>query len=509
MITGYQIKNFKRYQKQEIDLSKQIIILVGPNSSGKSSLIKVLLAFKQTYEDQGDHSGLLSNGEYVDLGPFSEYVRDHDTKSQCRFLFRVQRPRHFSSFAREIRNAVLEFVHELNPQTGHGRLKEFNLFYGEDELSFNNFEGLNEAKNFISYKRMSKSDESYKLTISQSLYAKYLDFLGSRKPANAPRSYGFSAPSYEGVRAALARGDIQSRRVTDLGMSSMLARGGDYTCLNAIRTIENAIVFPFQSSFVEDLTQKTFGLAGIREMPQRSGLRTDETMRVGSKGQNTGSVYFNFHQKAIKAGKREAKVRADYDSLNKWLRDLNLAKSIETSSWRDLVDLRVNVRDGKSTDSIVDLGVGFSQVAPILVQLAVMPERTCLVLEQPELHLYPWAQVELGKLLCDEAKRNNKNIIIETHSEHIIRGIQTHTSRARIYGKSKAIPPSDISILYVDSSGEIIPLEIDEYGEFKKRWPPGFFDQGLEAISELLSNKQKPTFKENDSAEEYGEDALY
>jgi predicted ATPase len=166
---------------------------------------------------------------------------------------------------------------------------------------------------------------------------------------------------------------------------------------------------------------------------------------------------------------------------------------MDVSSWRDLVDLRAATGIGKSAShSIVDVGVGVSQTLPILVQMAVMPEGARLILEQPELHLYPWVQAEIGRIICDEARRGGKQMIIETHSEHVIRGVQRHVSHARPEGTDHYLAPGDVAVLYVHGTGRVERLHMDEYGEFMDSWPSGFFDQGLAAFDEIIENKGLP-----------------
>lgn len=276
-------------------------------------------------------------------------------------------------------------------------------------------------------------------------------------------------------------------------MNTFPTHSYDFEVLNFIRNLENLLVQPFHSTFVTDLTERTFALAALREVPQRSGPRTDERYRVGSRGQNTASVYFNFRQRASKAGKRRSKIREDFARLEGWLQELKLAKNVDLGSWRDLLDLRASVGGGRGeSDSIVDIGVGVSQTLPILVQLAVMPEGARLILEQPELHLYPWAQAEIGRIICDEAKRGQKPLLIETHSEHIVRGVQRHVSYARPYGSGDYLSHEQVAVLYVHETGRIERLQLDENGEFSDVWPEGFFDQGLEAFGEIMENKRLP-----------------
>jgi|GEM_PF-4349195 len=486
MLNEFRIQNFKRYIDQSIDLRPKVVVLVGPNSSGKSSLIKSILAFKQTYEDQRDHSGFLSKGAYVDIGPYNEYVYNHQIKKKSTFSFSIEKPKsrtrihglHFGA-------CTLKITQEESPQTGHGRLYEYSLFFPpnaqENSISVNS----RDLDIHIKFTRMQKSEEAYRITISRKLYELIVkDFANSRD----------DIPSYEKIEKILSSGKIQAIRSNEGGMIPTLGSNKPFGAMNFLF---NFLYFSLQDIhrlFYDDVTDGTFALAALRDEPQRSSPRTDEKLVVGARGENTTSVFMDFRQRAIKSGKNHTKTSEDFNRLENWVKRLKLTNSIEVSSWRDLVDLRVKMRRGHNSDSIADIGVGFSQAFPVLLQLAVMPNETRIILEQPELHLYPWAQKELGEILCDEAKRGNKQLIIETHSEHVIRGIQTHVSRARVEGKQSVLTNDEVSILYISQEGDVKNLKLNEYGEFEESWPPGFFDQGLDAIDEILRNKTRPSF---------------
>ena len=81
------LKNFKRFSSTTIDLSTKINLLLGPNSSGKSSVIKALLAFKQTASSSNEHEVFSAQGEYVDLGLYKDYVYKHNIKNKIIFEF--------------------------------------------------------------------------------------------------------------------------------------------------------------------------------------------------------------------------------------------------------------------------------------------------------------------------------------------------------------------------------------------------------------------------------------
>jgi AAA15 family ATPase/GTPase len=88
MFTEIGIENFKTFGKMQRIPLKPITLLYGPNSSGKSSLIQSLLLFKQTLEESTNNEvPLLSRGNLVDLGDYSEFIHKHDDKKEFKMSF--------------------------------------------------------------------------------------------------------------------------------------------------------------------------------------------------------------------------------------------------------------------------------------------------------------------------------------------------------------------------------------------------------------------------------------
>ena len=129
-----------------------------------------------------------------------------------------------------------------------------------------------------------------------------------------------------------------------------------------------------------------------------------------------------------------------------------------------------------------EIGVGISQILPVVVA-ALDPDRPAVTaIEQPELHVHPRLQVELGDLFAEQAARGGA-FLIETHSEHLmlrlLRRIEETGSGELPEGKP-ALKPDQVSVVYVDQiDGEVraTRLRIDETGEFIDHWPQGFFDE--------------------------------
>lgn len=138
--------------------------------------------------------------------------------------------------------------------------------------------------------------------------------------------------------------------------------------------------------------------------------------------------------------------------------------------------------------NIADMGFGFSQVMPIIVQIWTLINKPksgiieginyTYAIEQPELHLHPRMQAKIAEVLAKTVTLSQKsgvklNLIIETHSEAIINKIGLMVSKGEIshedtniivFSKKNESSPSDIEISKYNEEGSLI------------NWPYGFFD---------------------------------
>jgi predicted ATPase len=135
-----------------------------------------------------------------------------------------------------------------------------------------------------------------------------------------------------------------------------------------------------------------------------------------------------------------------------------------------------------------DVGVGISQMVPVVVA-ALRKRDGILAIEQPELHIHPAIQVGIGDLFIHAVRPNPegwsapKSLLIETHSEHImlrlLRRIREQTANELPPGVL-GLSPEELSVIYVEGDSQGVrfrPLRVDGEGEFRDRWPRGFFEE--------------------------------
>ncbi len=135
-----------------------------------------------------------------------------------------------------------------------------------------------------------------------------------------------------------------------------------------------------------------------------------------------------------------------------------------------------------------DVGIGISQVLPVLVH-AEANEWNLIAIEQPELHLHPALQAELGDVFIESALGLRKNtFLIETHSEHLILRIMRRIRETHLKTLPKGCTPitsKDVSILFVEPDGArsiIREMPLNDLGELVKAWPGGFFEEGYREL---------------------------
>lgn len=156
-----------------------------------------------------------------------------------------------------------------------------------------------------------------------------------------------------------------------------------------------------------------------------------------------------------------------------WLHQLGLVADFDVeriSEDADIYRVRVRCSDGATSVHLTDVGVGVSQVLPVLVLLAYVDEGSTVLLEQPEIHLHPAVQAGLADVILETAAVRRVQVIIESHSEHLLKRLQRRVAEG-------SVTPDRVALYFCENaSGEstIEQLRISEYGEILN-WPPDFF----------------------------------
>lgn len=145
----------------------------------------------------------------------------------------------------------------------------------------------------------------------------------------------------------------------------------------------------------------------------------------------------------------------------------------------DILSLYItHIATGRKVRSI-NSGFGYSYVLPILIN-ALSLSNSILLIENPEAHLHPQAQSRLMQCLVRIAHKNNIQLFVETHSEHIVNAV-----RLCILEEDFEITKNDVSIYFFDKDMSVQQLAFDDNAQIKN-WPSGFFDQQQNDTAKIL-----------------------
>ena len=175
------------------------------------------------------------------------------------------------------------------------------------------------------------------------------------------------------------------------------------------------------------------------------------------------------------------------NQVNKWMDEISPGVQIQATHFGEIdqVDLRYTFPRGSRRSNPMrstNVGFGITYTLPIVLALLASKEDTLVLLENPEAHLHPKGQVKLGELMVRAASCGIQ-VIVESHSDHILNGI-------RIAVRDKIITPDKVRLYYLSRptdqlSSKVESPRVEEDGRIND-WPEGFFDEFENSLVKLF-----------------------
>jgi predicted ATPase len=222
-------------------------------------------------------------------------------------------------------------------------------------------------------------------------------------------------------------------------------------------------------------------LGPLRDHPQRTYQWSGDTPEdVGQKGEYAIAAILAAEAEKRMINRGPKKKTQPFSALIAgWLQDLGIIHSFEVrpvAKGRKEYEVLIKTGASSAEVKITDVGFGVSQVLPALVQAFYCPAHSVVWMEQPEIHLHPQVQAELADVFVSAVRAReggldrNIQLIIESHSEHLLLRLQRRIAEGEL-------SPDDVAIYFCkrgDVATELEPLKLDMYGDIAN-WPDRFF----------------------------------
>lgn len=443
MITSLRLQNFKSWNDTgKLDLAP-LTAIFGSNSSGKTSLLQALLTLKQTVLSQ-DRKRVLNTGDsqsLIDMGTFYDIIHNHDPKAVIKLLVSWQVEKPIVVKRPERRKEILFTVNAINFETSIKEEAEKivvdNFIYSFDDYKF----GMQRSPS-----QPDASRNRYNL-ISKGYSAR-------RKPGRvwqlpSPiKCYGFP--------------DEVNAYYQNFGFLS-------------------DIVLEFENV----LNNKLAYLGPLREYPERRYVWAGENPHdLGRKGEYAIAALLASKAGGFKIGQGRGIPKKGIEAvIAQWLKKWGMIYSFEIRKIAEnRKDYEVKVKRNETSPEVLitEMGFGVSQLLPVIVLCYYMKEGSTIILEQPEIHLHPAVQAGLADLLIDVVKQRKLQIIVESHSEHLLRRLQRRMAEEKILSK-------DVRLYFCKTEGnksKVEKLDIDLFGQITN-WPNDFFGDSFGDIIEM------------------------
>lgn len=532
LVKEIQMKNFRSLKDTGMQTLSPITILVGENSSGKSTFLRAFPLLKQSISKRTSGPILWAGDvdDYVDFGSFEETVtNDGSDDIAFGFCFSIGEreafeDHYFSSLYNKksdslSRNIQVKYEIKIASKEGKDHVSALILTINAFRVEFDLINKTISTNGGLSYSVPKRKDMPKNVEIKGAEY--YLYF------RTYCTSFGFSLPeiddlwnsvikkiqksssNYEGhllVEASVLVGalltestsvtvpkvDQQKVNAQKIGAAQRLPEFYFHIAdlIKSDQTGKTAEIFKL--CYVYDLfsTIDEYIYTYFKQVHYMAPLRA------------TAERYYRLRNLAVDEVDYQGKnlpifinslTTEQHEQFKAWTEE-HFGFTVDTDKSGGHLSLQIKLKGSDKKINLSDTGFGYSQVLPIITQmweLSALPRlaqpryyRTSnslplvIAIEQPELHLHPAIQARLAKafIACIDLARKNKRelqLIIETHSETIVNYFGRAIAR-------KQLKPEDISVIIFekesgDGSTNVLNSTYDEDG-FLTNWPYGFFE---------------------------------
>ncbi len=510
MLQNIHLKNYKAFQQATIPL-KPITILLGANSVGKSSLIQLMLMLQQTGKAgfKSYKSPLKLYGGYVNLGDSINLFRNQNDKEPLQIGFDIKSNRLKNYLKEELidgysKNFIqlplylpIKGLHELRKKE-ISSITDFEVYIDGliDVLSKEETKGafINEinwilrqkydyylpqirrstkkqfidAYDFLQILAKSIKNESFSINFNithttENLITTLVELIHNDcillKLTNINRTVLVESELFDLTKSDIAlivKYFDQSNTIFNSFDDVVFDKDSESTILSSI--IIRIFKF-FQNEIKKEFIEESINyVSPLRAHPKRYYMLDKAKLNLTLDTLDGDAI--------AEVIKDDSKIKA---KVNKWFKTFGI--QINVQGFKEVIH-HLKVEQSNLTLDITDVGFGISQVLPVIIQGFLSADNSTTIIEQPEIHLHPKIQADLADLFIDIVKNaSGKKLVIETHSEYILKRLRRRISEGKI-------SPNQVAICLIDpqtsENGAVLTeLKIEEKGFFD--WPIDFY----------------------------------
>lgn len=496
------IRNLRSLKDTEDISIKKINILVGTNSSGKSTFLRVFPLLKQSFNKKinGPILWCGDDDDYVDFGSFKEALCYNAEEKSINFTFKTKLNyandmfRYNSRFNKDnLQKTSIEFWINNSENTGNDYISKMQYKIDlQNVLVYFRIDGSIERLELNGEKININSEDApyFPYFYDRSIFDISLYQITKTAIDNLMNIFTVSNDEekddrfLEEATRYIVNEKILHQKCASECNEKVLVKIKEIYKTDKKEELEKwAFLYKLSnyfgqiSEYLRGYFRNVYYIAPVRATAERYyRLRNAAVNEVDCRGKNL-PVFLN------------SLSNENFRKFQSWTKEY-LGFEVETTTSEGHVSLKIRKKGQEKAVNLSDTGFGYSQILPIVTQIWYIAKQsedvrgnsiyfynydvpTTIVIEQPELHLHPALQAKLIDIIVKVAKQGNIKFIIETHSETIVNRIGTSIEKREISNE-------DIGVLLFEKGFEeddtiVRKGGFDEEG-YLNNWPIGFFE---------------------------------
>ena len=442
------LQNYRCFRNEQRGRLRPITLLVGENSTGKSSFMASYMAIDQCFREQRLNDEPDFNLDPFELGLFKDIAYTTDKKRNDANEFKIGMSYNRNLFSKGEHSEMsicfkqknrLPHVCTLSYRFGKNDFIELERTHNGTEMRIPKFSTVFEIP-------LTRVDYFVKLVINeimdidQDLGESYISMVAQDLFLNSI------------VSSSKENADESINRII-FYLMQLIKKYFNH------RTNETTSDFPRFKLMMPNI-REAIAMAPIRSKPKRSYDPIREL--PNPEGDHIPMLIMRLSRSYKKYWNRFRKSLIEFGKASELFSDIRVVgdESGSISSF----EVQVKVRSGMFIN-IMDVGYGVSQSLPVIINILYhcfngSSGNSLFLLQQPEVHMHPRGQAELSNFICNAFKVSRNRFLIETHSDFIV-------DRMRLLVREGVVSESDVSIIYFEPNGSSVKLyniDLDKYG---------------------------------------------